>query len=108
MLMLLTLAGRAEAQNYPEFREAWLQWWDSNAEEKHWVEMWATGVNQTLGLVVLAMGCKSAPISADTLAAATADLLHQHNEMTPLSAAVIAWNKLSGCPDLIAKAKRAR
>jgi hypothetical protein len=90
-------------------RTAWLKLYDhKESMGRMMTEVWAAGVNDALYLYATSSGCSasSSPSGAAT-AAATADMLRSDDEVVPLSAAIVAFQRLTGC-DLTDQLLRAR
>jgi hypothetical protein len=90
-------------------RTAWLKLYDhKDSLGRTMMEVWAGGVSDGLYLYATSSGCSasSSPSGAAT-AAATADMLRSDEDMAPLSAAIVAFQGLTGC-DLTDQLLRAR
>jgi hypothetical protein len=90
-------------------RTAWLRLYDHKEPMgRTRMEVWAAGVNDALYLSAASSGCSASgsPSGAAT-AAATADMLRSDDEVVPLSAAIVAFQRLTGC-DLTDHLLRAR
>ena len=90
-------------------RTAWLKLYDhKESMGRMMTEIWAAGVSDALYLSATSSGCSapSSPSGAAT-AAATADMLRSDDEVVPLSAAIVAFQRLTGC-DLTDQLLRAR
>jgi hypothetical protein len=96
VLLLLLAVGRADADG-PR-TPLWLQYYEA-ADTRYILETWAAGVAQTLEVVVSQNGCEPPAVSGRTLAAATRDLLRENKDRVPMGAAIIAYQRLSGCSD---------
>jgi hypothetical protein len=90
-------------------RTAWLRLYDHKEPMgRTMMEVWAAGVSDALYLSAASSGCSAStsPSGAAT-AAATADMLRSDDEVVPLSAAIVAFQRLTGC-DLTDQLLRAR
>jgi hypothetical protein len=90
-------------------RTAWLRLYDhQESMGRTMTEVWAAGVSDALYLSAASSGCSASnsPSGAAT-AAATADMLRSDNDVVPLSAAILAFQRLTGC-DLTDQLLRAR
>ena len=90
-------------------RTAWLRLYDHKEPlGRTMMEVWAAGVSDALYLSAASSGCSASgsPSGAAT-AAATADMLRSDDEVVPLSAAIVAFQRLTGC-DLTDQLLRAR
>jgi hypothetical protein len=91
-------------------RAAWLKLYDHrDSLGRTMTEVWAAGVSDALYLSAASSGCSasSSPSGAAT-AAATADMLRSDDEVVPLSAAIVAFQRLTGCDvtDQLLRARR--
>jgi hypothetical protein len=91
-------------------RTAWLKLYDHKEPMgRTMMEVWAAGVSDALYLSATSTGCSasSSPSGAAT-AAATADMLRSDDEVVPLSAAIVAFQRLTGCDvtDQLLRARR--
>jgi hypothetical protein len=112
-LVLASAAGSASAADSATLsmnRTAWLKLYDHKESlGRTMTEVWAAGVSDALYLSASSNGCSasSSPSGAAT-AAATADMLRSDDEVLPLSAAIVAFQRLSGCDvtDQLLRARR--
>ena len=112
-LVLASAAGSASAADSATLsmnRTAWLKLYDHKESlGRTMTEVWAAGVSDALYLSASSSGCSasSSPSGAAT-AAATADMLRSDDEVLPLSAAIVAFQRLSGCDvtDQLLRARR--
>ena len=103
LVMLLLVAGWAEADTVGGKRDTWLSAFD-NPETKDLILYWGTGVHDALVVVVLTFGCKPEfDVSPINLATATAELLRENKTMMPVAAAIKSFGRLSGCNAAIEK-----